>query len=225
MKLPSLLLASLLLSPPALAGPPPGRASRTPPPGAVRHGDPPPPQDPPLAVAEEPPPTSTPPPPTPAEPVAAEPRPAPPRRKGIAGRFAHAALGGGLAFDPRGRSLSPEVRFTAGGTAYALLFYAGGGVDFAHTGYTPFSATGVGRFGLALPLPRAKFLVGVKAGGGGHFDSAGPGPQLLGGSEVGLAFFGRGKRGVRVMFELEGVGKPTKNQGYAQWGLSVGFLR
>jgi|GEM_PF-5449765 len=158
--------------------------------------------------------------PTP-EPVARVVRPQPRKRKrmGLAGGFGHVGFGGGLAIDPINRTASPELRFSLGGTGFALAFYWGGSLEIAHTGYTPMSLGGVGRTGLALPLPRGKFLFGVHGGGGGHLDSAGPGPQVLAGPEVGFVAMGkRGKRGVRFLVEAEAVGKPTKQQVYVQWG-------
>jgi hypothetical protein len=100
-----------------------------------------------------------------------------------------------------------------GAGGYTVGLYGGGGLEVAGSSATPISITGVGYVGMAIPVPVVHPLVGVKVGGGVHYDLEGPGPQVSIGPQAGFIVRPPGSDfGLRVMFDFDVVYKPTKGE-------------
>ena len=111
---------------------------------------------------------------------------------------------------PKRSGLPAGWRHVGGGFGTAGL-YGGGGLEVSGNSATLISASAVGFAGMALPIPVVHPLIGVKVGAGGHLDREGPGPQVSVGPQAGFILRPYdGNLGLRVMFDVEVVIKPTK---------------
>ncbi|MCO4771485.1 MAG: hypothetical protein KDA24_15740 [Deltaproteobacteria bacterium] len=83
-------------------------------------------------------------------------------------RWFHVGGGGGMVVDPYTAQARPAGRFVLGGGAYTIGLYGGGGVEVTGSALTTPSLSGVGYFGVAIPVPVVHPLVGVRGHVGLH---------------------------------------------------------
>jgi hypothetical protein len=134
-----------------------------------------------------------------------------PKRSGLTAGWRHVGGGFGTAYVPEFDAATPMGRFELGAGGYTVGLYGGGGLEVSGNSATLISASAVGFAGMALPIPVVHPLIGVKVGAGGHLDREGPGPQVSVGPQAGFILRPYdGNLGLRVMFDVEVVIKPTK---------------
>ncbi|GEM_PF-2558706 len=148
--------------------------------------------------------------PEPVEVQVAAPRP---RRKDLTSGWRHIGGGFGTAWVPSFDAATPMGRFELGAGGYTVGLYGGGGIEIAGSSATPISASAVGYAGMAVPIPVVHPLVGVKVGAGGHMDHQGAGPHVSVGPQAGFILRPYDRNfGLRVMFDVDIVIKPTKGE-------------
>ena len=118
-------------------------------------------------------------------------------------------VGGGPDFSAQ-PGFTPGGRFDLGGGFYTFLFTSGGGMSMTWDLVTPYTLTGYGTIGMAIPIPVFHPIFAFKGGGGLHLDGTTPTPHVMLGGQAGfiLRQFD-GKPGFRLMFEAEGIVKPA----------------
>jgi|GEM_PF-2018125 len=94
------------------------------------------------------------------------------RRRTVLGdlhsRWFHVGGGGGMVVDPSSRQASPAGRFILGGGGYIIGLYGGGGMEVTGSVLSTPSLSGVGYFGVAIPVPVVHPLVGLRGHVGVH---------------------------------------------------------
>ncbi len=134
-------------------------------------------------------------------------------RTGMTRGWRHVGGGFGTAWVPAFDAATPMGRFELGAGGYTIGLYGGGGLEVAGSSATPISATAVGYAGMAVPVPVVHPLIGVKVGAGGHLDHQGAGPHVTVGPQAGFILRPYdGDFGLRVMFDVDVVIKPTKGE-------------
>jgi hypothetical protein len=134
-----------------------------------------------------------------------------PKRSGLTAGWRHVGGGFGTAYVPEFDAAKHMGRFELGAGGNTVGLYGGGGLEVSGSSATLISASAVGFAGMALPIPVVHPLIGVKVGAGGHLDREGPGPHVSVGPQAGFILRPYdGNLGLRVMFDVEVVIKPTK---------------
>jgi hypothetical protein len=83
-------------------------------------------------------------------------------------QWGHVGGGAGYVVDPLTRQGSVAGRFTLGGGGYTIGLYGGGGVEVTGSALTTPSLSGVGFFGVAIPVPVVHPMVGLRGHVGLH---------------------------------------------------------
>lgn len=148
------------------------------------------------------------------------------RRRTVAGdltsRWFHVGGGAGMVADPVGDVASHAGRFVLGGGGYTFMLYGGGGMEITGSAVTTPSFSGVGYFGVAIPVPVVHPLIGVRGHVGMHPLRAGASSPLgLMGGHAGLGmqagFIIRefdGRPGVRLMLDAGAEVRPDESRVY-----------
>ena len=111
--------------------------------------------------------------------------------------------GGGMGMlGTDGGQVTPAGRFVLGGGAYTFGVYATGGLEIQSSRWVPFSAQGVGGFGVHIPIPVVHPMFGVKVGGGVAEFGEGPTAMTTVGGQFGVIVreFDR-RAGIRLLVE------------------------
>jgi len=91
----------------------------------------------------------------------------------LSSRWFHVGGGAGMIVDPLTQQSSMAGRFVLGGGGYTIGLYGGGGMEVTGSAITSPSLSGVGYFGVAIPVPVVHPLVGVRGHVGLHPKVAG----------------------------------------------------
>ncbi len=86
----------------------------------------------------------------------------------LSSRWFHIGGGAGMVVDPLTQQSSMAGRFILGGGAYTIGLYGGGGMEVTGSAITTPSLSGVGYFGVAVPVPVVHPLIGVRGHVGLH---------------------------------------------------------